>query len=147
MPDSNLTPLFTPASSSAEQQDDRATDPSLDALDDLLDGPPRRSAHLGVDLSDAGARAGAWRAVGSESPRLFDGQRLQELVATAQRGVLDFALFDDTFSLQPTRNTTLRGRLDAALVASRLAPRSAGIGLVATVDTTHTEPLDRKSVV
>ena len=143
MPDSNLTSLFAPASSSAEQRDDRPSGRTvdvLDALDDQLDEAPRRSAHLGVDLSDAGARAGAWRAVGSESPRLFDGQRLQELVATAQRGVLDFALFDDSFSLQPTRNTTLRGRLDAALVASRLAPRSAGIGLVATVDTTHTEP-------
>src|SRR6478609_8826701 len=29
---------------------------------------------------------------------------------------------------------------DAALVTSRLAPRSAGIGLVPTVTTTHTEP-------
>ena len=143
MPDSNLTPLFAPTSQPDEQAASRPVEDDLDALagiDDLLDERPRRSVHLGVDLSDAGARAGAWRAVGSQSPRLFDAHRLQELVATAERGVLDFALFDDTFSLQPTRNTTLRGRLDAALVASRLAPRSTGIGLVATVDTTHTEP-------
>ncbi|MEK8226139.1 LLM class flavin-dependent oxidoreductase [Oerskovia sp. M15] len=71
--------------------------------------------------------------------RLFDGQRLQELVATAERGVLDFALFDDTFSSSPrgTRRSAAAGR---GLVASRLAPRSTGIGLVATVSTTHTEP-------
>ncbi|MBE7701185.1 LLM class flavin-dependent oxidoreductase [Oerskovia sp. Sa1BUA8] len=147
MPDSNLTPLFAPTSPPTAQPDEQpSSQPAaegLDALaggDDLLDEHPRRSVHLGVDLSDAGARAGVWRAVGSQSPREFDAHRLQELVATAERGVLDFALFDDTFSLQPTRNTTLRGRLDAALVAARLAPRSSGIGLVATVDTTHTEP-------
>ncbi|MDF2846604.1 MAG: class flavin-dependent oxidoreductase, partial [Oerskovia sp.] len=127
MSDSNLTPLFAPTSQPDEQSASRSVEDDLDVLvgiDDLLDERPRRSVHLGVDLSDAGARAGAWRAVGSQSPRLFDAHRLQELVATAERGVLDFALFDDTFSLQPTRNTTLRGRLDAALVASRLAPRS-----------------------
>ena len=147
MPDSNPTPPVTPSFPSVERPATEPTppltDPALDPLGGLagqLDESPRRSVHLGVDLSDAGARAGAWRAVGSQSPRLFDAHRLQELVATAERGVLDFALFDDTFSLQPTRNTTLRGRLDAALVASRLAPRSTGIGLVATVDTTHTEP-------
>lgn len=96
--------------------------------------------HLGLDLSDAGAHPAAWRTVGSEARRLFDAERLVELVETAQRGTLDFVLLDDSFALQPSRETTLRGRLDAVLVAARLAPRSQGIGLVAAVDTTHTEP-------
>ncbi|WP_273654029.1 LLM class flavin-dependent oxidoreductase [Cellulomonas fimi] len=98
------------------------------------------STHLGLDLSDAGAHPEAWRATGSEPHRLFDPERLGTLVATAQRATLDYVLFDDAFALHTSRNTTLRGRLDAALVSARLAPRSAGIGLVATVDTTHTEP-------
>src|SRR5690349_17716927 len=98
------------------------------------------STHLGLDLSDAGAHPEAWRATGSEPHRLFDPERLGQLVATAQRATLDYVLFDDAFALHTSRNTTLRGRLDAALVSARLAPRSAGIGLVATVDTTHTEP-------
>lgn len=98
------------------------------------------STHLGLDLSDAGAHPEAWRTSGSEPHRLFDPERLAELVATAQRATLDYVLFDDSFALHTSRNTTLRGRLDAALVSARLAPRSAGIGLVATVDTTHTEP-------
>lgn len=102
--------------------------------------PVSSQAHLGVDLSDAGAHPAAWRTSGSQAQRLFDPDRLAELVATAQRGALDFVVFDDAFSLQPSRNTTLRGRLDAALVSARLAPRSQGIGLVATVGTTHTEP-------
>jgi alkanesulfonate monooxygenase SsuD/methylene tetrahydromethanopterin reductase-like flavin-dependent oxidoreductase (luciferase family) len=140
MPDVNLTPVPDAPELSTDQPGSGRAD--VRSAADATPDPARRrrSAHLGVDLSDAGARAGAWRAVGSQSPRLFDAHRLQELVAAAERGVLDFALFDDTFSLQPTRNTTLRGRLDAALVAARLAPRSTGIGLVATVDTTHTEP-------
>src|SRR6187431_2987309 len=100
----------------------------------------RRPLHLGVDLSDAGAHPAAWRTHGSQAQRLFDAERLQHLVDTAQRGTLDLVVIDDSFSLQPTRSTTLRGRLDAALVAARLAPRSRGIGLVPTVATTHTEP-------
>ena len=99
-----------------------------------------RPLHLGVDLSDAGAHPAAWRTHGSQAQRLFDAERLQHLVDTAQRGTLDLVVIDDSFSLQPTRSTTLRGRLDAALVAARLAPRSRGIGLVPTVATTHTEP-------
>ncbi|MGO1241169.1 MAG: LLM class flavin-dependent oxidoreductase [Cellulosimicrobium funkei] len=102
--------------------------------------PPPRTLHQGVDLTDAGAHPAAWRTVGSQAQRLFDAKRLVELVATAQRGLLDLVTLDDAFTLQPGRNGSVRGRLDAALVASRLAPRSAGIGLVPTVTTTHTEP-------
>src|SRR6478735_4243165 len=98
-----------------------------------------RPVHLGVDLTDAGAHPAAWRTVGSQAQRLFDAKRLVELVATAERGLLDLVTLDDAFSLQPGRRG-VRGRLDAALVASRLAPRSSGIGLVPTVTTTHTEP-------
>ena len=92
-----------------------------------------RHAHLGIDLSDTGAHAAAWRDHGSQGQRLFDAARLLELVTVAQRGALDFVVFDDDFALHPTRNTTLQGRLDAALVAARLAPRTSGIGLVSTV--------------
>ncbi|HWK90902.1 MAG TPA: LLM class flavin-dependent oxidoreductase [Luteimicrobium sp.] len=101
---------------------------------------PTRPIHLGVDLTDGGAHAGGWRASGSVAPRPFDAARLAGLVATAQHGLLDFVVFDDAFTLRPQRGAALQGRLDAALVSARLAPRSAGIGLVATVDTTHTEP-------
>lgn len=94
-------------------------------------------AHLGVDLSDTGARAAAWRTHGSQGQRLFDAGRLEELVAVAQRGALDFVVFDDDFALHPGGSTT---RLDAAIVASRLAARTDGIGLVASVGTSHLEP-------
>ncbi|WP_251152533.1 LLM class flavin-dependent oxidoreductase [Cellulosimicrobium sp. Marseille-Q4280] len=99
--------------------------------------PPYR-VHLGVDLTDAGAHPAAWSTAGARTQRLFDARRLVELVATAERGLLDLVTLDDAFSPQHGRGA--RGRLDAALVASRLAPRSVGIGLVPTVSTTHAEP-------
>lgn len=116
--------------------------PDLSALGARGATGPQRQLHLAVDLSDAGAHPGAWRTQGSQAQQLFDAERLQDLVATAQRGALDFVVLDDAFSLQPGRpgGRGVQGRLDAALVASRLAPRSAGIGLVPTVTTTHTEP-------
>ncbi|MCF4120961.1 LLM class flavin-dependent oxidoreductase [Antribacter sp. KLBMP9083] len=115
------------------------TSTSVPRPHDRLHESRSRTVHLGVDLSDAGARPAVWRAVGSQAQRLFDPQRLVELVATARRGRLDLVTFDDAFSLQPVRRGA-QGRLDAALVAARVAPRSSGIGLVPTVDTTHTEP-------
>jgi alkanesulfonate monooxygenase SsuD/methylene tetrahydromethanopterin reductase-like flavin-dependent oxidoreductase (luciferase family) len=102
--------------------------------------PDPRTLHLAVDLTDAGAHPAAWRTTGSQARQLFDPERLQALVSAAQRGFLDFVLLDDAFSVQPGPSAGVQGRLDAALVAARLAPRSAGIGLVPTVTTTHTEP-------
>ncbi|ACZ23359.1 flavin-dependent oxidoreductase, F420-dependent methylene-tetrahydromethanopterin reductase [Sanguibacter keddieii DSM 10542] len=102
--------------------------------------PTTRTLHLAVDLTDAGAHPAAWRTLGSQARQLFDADRLQDLVSTAQRGTVDLVLFDDAFSLQPGRRGGVQGRLDAALVAARLAPRSEGVGLVPTVTTTHTEP-------
>jgi alkanesulfonate monooxygenase SsuD/methylene tetrahydromethanopterin reductase-like flavin-dependent oxidoreductase (luciferase family) len=96
--------------------------------------------HLGVDLTDVGAHPAVWRTAGSEALRLFDAQRLADLVATAERGFLDLVTLDDAFALQPGSRQGVRGRLDAALVTARLAPRSRGIGLVPTITTTHTEP-------
>ena len=104
------------------------------------DSPTARTLHLAVDLTDAGAHPAAWRTLGSQARQLFDADRLQDLVSTAQRGTVDLVLFDDAFSLQPGRRGGVQGRLDAALVAARLAPRSSGVGLVPTVTTTHTEP-------
>ena len=81
---------------------------------------PCNHAHLGLDLTETRARAASWKDVGSTAARPFDGAHLLELVDLAERGTLDFVLFDDDFTLQASRNTTLRGRLDPALIAARL---------------------------
>lgn len=100
-----------------------------------------RHVHLAVDLSDAGARPADWRDVGSRAAQPFDLDRLLDLVGTAQRGTLDFVVFDDTFALRPRSTGASGGRLDAALVSARLAPRTAGLGLVAALDPEHTDPV------
>ncbi|GAA1303417.1 LLM class flavin-dependent oxidoreductase [Saccharothrix xinjiangensis] len=55
-----------------------------------------------------------------------------DLVREAERGLLDLVTIED--DLGPD------GRLDAVLVAARVAPLTSHIGLVPTVVTTHTEP-------
>ncbi len=72
--------------------------------------PLDRPIHLAVDLTDAGARPGAWRTLGSEARRQFDPQRLVDLVATAQRGTLDFVVFDDPGGGPARRPRTGPGR-------------------------------------
>lgn len=52
-------------------------------------------------------------------------------VQRAEAGLLDFVTIEDGFTL---------GRLDASLIAARVAPVTSHIGIVPTVTTTHTEP-------
>ncbi|MFD7311647.1 LLM class flavin-dependent oxidoreductase [Promicromonospora sp. NPDC059942] len=97
-----------------------------------------RPVVLGVDLTSAGARPGAHRARGPVAPRPFDGERFLHLVRTADRGLLDFVSLDEGFLLHPGRSQ-VTGRLDTAVAAARAARVTAGIGLVAAVDTVHVE--------
>ncbi|WP_107430434.1 LLM class flavin-dependent oxidoreductase, partial [Streptomyces bobili] len=69
------------------------------------------------------------------------------LRAEAERGLLDFVTIEDGLGPQSShfldpdeRTDQVRGRLDAVLIASRIAPLSRRIGLVPTVVATHTEP-------
>jgi alkanesulfonate monooxygenase SsuD/methylene tetrahydromethanopterin reductase-like flavin-dependent oxidoreductase (luciferase family) len=78
---------------------------------------------------------------------LFTARYWLDVVAEAERGALDLVTFEDSLGLQsadparPDRRTDqVRGRLDAVLVAARVAPAPRGIGLVPTVVATHTEP-------
>ncbi|GAB3136675.1 LLM class flavin-dependent oxidoreductase [Microbispora hainanensis] len=103
--------------------------------------------HLAVALDGAGWHPAAWRAEGARPDRLFTPGYWAELVAEAERGLLDFVTFEDALGLQSSRLDEpdgrldqVRGRLDAVLIASRVAPLSSRIGLVPTTSTTHTEP-------
>ncbi|MEU8273183.1 LLM class flavin-dependent oxidoreductase [Microbispora bryophytorum] len=103
--------------------------------------------HLAVALDGAGWHPAAWRAEGARPDRLFTPGYWAELVAEAERGLLDFVTFEDALGLQSShldepdgRLDQVRGRLDAVLIASRVAPLSSRIGLVPTTSTTHTEP-------
>ncbi|MFI6789034.1 LLM class flavin-dependent oxidoreductase [Nonomuraea sp. NPDC050383] len=103
--------------------------------------------HLAVALDGAGWHPAAWRAEGAQPYRLFTAGYWADLVAEAERGLLDFVTFEDALGLQSTRLNEpderldqVRGRLDAVLIASNVAPLTSRIGLVPTTSTTHTEP-------
>ncbi|MFD7981273.1 LLM class flavin-dependent oxidoreductase [Streptomyces sp. NPDC059071] len=103
--------------------------------------------HLAVALDGTGWHPAAWREPGARPRELFTAGYWAGLVAEAERGLLDFVTFEDGLGPQsshPTepdeRTDQVRGRLDAVLIAARVAPLTRHIGLVPTVVATHTEP-------
>jgi alkanesulfonate monooxygenase SsuD/methylene tetrahydromethanopterin reductase-like flavin-dependent oxidoreductase (luciferase family) len=118
--------------------------------------PQRPPLHLAVALDGAGWHPAAWREPDARPDALLSAGYWAGLVAEAEAGRLDFVTFEDGLALQsPTgsgpdgRDATVgrdgtvgqvRGRLDAVLIAARVAPLTRGIGLVPTVVVTHTEP-------
>jgi alkanesulfonate monooxygenase SsuD/methylene tetrahydromethanopterin reductase-like flavin-dependent oxidoreductase (luciferase family) len=103
--------------------------------------------HLAVALDGAGWHPAAWRAAGIRPADLFTAGYWTGLVQQAERGLLDFVTIEDGLGLQSERYNAadprtgrVRGRLDAVLIAARVAPVTAHIGLVPTAVVTHTEP-------
>lgn len=107
--------------------------------------PP--SLHLAVALDGAGWHPAAWREPAARPAELFTARYWTDLVAEAEHGLLDLVTFEDSLSLQSSRpdgpdgrTDRIRGRLDAVLIAARVAPLTRHIGLVPTAIVTHTEP-------
>lgn len=103
--------------------------------------------HLAVALEGTGWHPASWRDQAARPRDLFTAAHWADLVAEAERGLLDFVTFEDGLGLQSShygeldgRTDQVRGRLDAVLTASRIAPLTRHIGLVPTVIATHTEP-------
>ncbi|MFF7157599.1 LLM class flavin-dependent oxidoreductase [Streptomyces sp. NPDC008139] len=107
----------------------------------------RPPLHLAVALDGAGWHPAAWREPDARPGELFDAAYWADAVTEAERGLLDFVTIEDSLGLQSTgygdpdeRTDQVRGRLDAVLIASRVAPLTSHIGLVPTLIATHTEP-------
>jgi alkanesulfonate monooxygenase SsuD/methylene tetrahydromethanopterin reductase-like flavin-dependent oxidoreductase (luciferase family) len=96
--------------------------------------------HLAVALEGAGWHPAAWREPRARPAELFTAGYWTDVVAEAERGLLDFVTIEDGFSVQSSRTDQVVGRLDAVLIAARVAPLTYGIGLMPTVIVTHTEP-------
>jgi alkanesulfonate monooxygenase SsuD/methylene tetrahydromethanopterin reductase-like flavin-dependent oxidoreductase (luciferase family) len=103
--------------------------------------------HLAAALDGTGWHPASWREPVSRPRELFTAGYWADLVAEAERGLLDFVTIEDGLGPQSThrfepddRTDQVRGRLDAVLIASRVAPLTRHIGLVPTVVATHTEP-------
>jgi alkanesulfonate monooxygenase SsuD/methylene tetrahydromethanopterin reductase-like flavin-dependent oxidoreductase (luciferase family) len=103
--------------------------------------------HLAVALDGAGWHPAAWREPDAQPDLLFTPAYWVGLAQQAERGLLDFITIEDGLDLQSDnrfgrdeRTDRVRGRLDAVLIAARVAPVTRHIGLVPTAITTHTEP-------
>ncbi|MGX7677891.1 LLM class flavin-dependent oxidoreductase [Jatrophihabitans sp. DSM 45814] len=108
---------------------------------------PVSTAHLAVALDGAGWHPAAWREPTARPAELLNAQYWADLAAEAESGLLDFISIEDSLGLQTARHTEpdrrtdqVRGRLDAVLIAARIAPLTRHIGLVPTAIVTHTEP-------
>jgi alkanesulfonate monooxygenase SsuD/methylene tetrahydromethanopterin reductase-like flavin-dependent oxidoreductase (luciferase family) len=110
-------------------------------------------------LDGTGWHPASWREPVARPRDLFTAGYWADLVAEAERGLLDFVTVEDGLGLQSSlsqsrlrsnggtpigeldgRTDQVRGRLDAVLTAARIAPLTRHIGLVPTVIATHTEP-------
>ncbi|MFI1920649.1 LLM class flavin-dependent oxidoreductase [Streptomyces sp. NPDC020377] len=112
-----------------------------------MSSTPSSPLHLAVALDGTGWHPASWREPVARPRELFTAGYWADLVTEAERGLLDFVTIEDGLGPQSShfldpddRTDQVRGRLDAVLVASRVAPLTHHIGLVPTVVATHTEP-------
>ena len=103
--------------------------------------------HLAVALDGAGWHPAAWREPDARPAELFTAGYWTDVIAEAERGLLDLVTIEDALRLQSDdyfepdeRTDRVRGRLDAVLIAARVAPLTRHIGIVPTAIVTHTEP-------
>ena len=104
--------------------------------------------HIAVGLDGAGWHPAAWREDSARPTELTTAGYWRDQVRAADAAGVVFATLEDALSLggrtyekdAETRLDRARGRLDAVLLASFLAPLTERIGLVPTVTTTHPEP-------
>ena len=110
--------------------------------------------HLAVALDGAGWHPAAWQEPDAQPDRLFTPAYWVDLAQQAERGLLDFITIEDGLDLQSDtrfgrdeRTDRVRGRLDAVLIAARVAPVTRHIGLIPTAITTHTEPFHQSKAI
>ncbi|MFK4850347.1 LLM class flavin-dependent oxidoreductase [Microbacterium sp. ZW T6_19] len=104
--------------------------------------------HIAVALDGAGWHPAAWREPTARPTELTTAGYWRDLVRAADDAGVVFATIEDALTLEGRtaeadagiRRDRVRGRLDALLVASFLAPLTRRIGLIPTVTTTHPEP-------
>lgn len=100
--------------------------------------------HLAVALDGTGWHPASWREPGARPRELFTAEYWADLVVEAERGLLDLVTIEDELGIQ---TSGVRGRLDAVLVAARVAPLTSRIGIVPTQVVTHTEPFHASKAI
>jgi len=103
--------------------------------------------HLAIALERAGWHPAAWREATARPHELTSARYWRDLLRTADDAGIALATIEDALALTDRfetvdglRRDRVRGRLDAVLIASFVAPLTRRIGLVPTVTTAHPEP-------
>jgi len=117
--------------------------------------PSPSPLHLAVALDGAGWHPAAWREPDARPADVFTPGYWVELARRAEAAGIDFVTLEDGLALQSSlpngrpdgRTDRLRGRLDAVLIAARMAPLTHRIGLVPSVTVTHTEPFHTSKAI
>jgi alkanesulfonate monooxygenase SsuD/methylene tetrahydromethanopterin reductase-like flavin-dependent oxidoreductase (luciferase family) len=99
-----------------------------------------RHLHVAVALDGAGWHPAAWREPSARPAELLTARYWVDMARLAEKGLLDFVTIEDSLAPPDARTDVVRGRLDAVLIAARVAPVTTRIGLVPSVTVTHTEP-------
>ena len=102
---------------------------------------------LAIALDGAGWHPAAWREPDARPLELLSARYWVDLVRECEWGLLDYVTIEDSIGIQTSsrgqlddKTDQVRGRLDAVLVAARIAPTTSGIGIIPVITTTHTEP-------
>ena len=103
--------------------------------------------HLAVALDGTGWHPASWRESDARPGELFTAGYWVDLVAEAERGLLDLVTIEDAIGVRSDRTDQVQGRLDAVLVAARVAPLTRNIGIVPTQLVTHTEPFHASKAI
>src|SRR3984957_4511832 len=108
---------------------------------------PLSPPYLSVALDGGGWPPAAWRGAEVDARDVFGPGYWVGLIQEAEWAGLDFVTIEDSLLLQSTsgkhpegRTDRVLGRLDAVLVAARVAPATAKVGIIPVATTTHTEP-------
>ncbi|AWT53145.1 LLM class flavin-dependent oxidoreductase [Mycolicibacterium smegmatis] len=108
---------------------------------------PAHLPRLAVALDGTGWHPASWREPDARPAEVLRAGYWTDLIGAAEHGLIDFVTIEDGLTLQSDhpfrpddRTDRLRGRLDAVLIASRVAPTTRHIGLIPTAVTTFTEP-------
>jgi alkanesulfonate monooxygenase SsuD/methylene tetrahydromethanopterin reductase-like flavin-dependent oxidoreductase (luciferase family) len=102
---------------------------------------PDSRPRLAIGLTGGGWHPAAWREPGARPTELLTARWWIDQVGVARAASADLVTIEDALADPPVQDTgVVRGRLDAIVLAARIAPATRDVGLVPVVVTALTEP-------